>query len=228
MIKYIPFIIIVLISSISFSQSSCSKFYPFNEGATAEITFKNKRGRVASIATYTVKEVNTSGGVAVAVMNQVLKDDRGRELIENDYNITCEAGKVTIDFNSLYNAELMRGFEGMDVDVTGTNIDLPNDLSVGQTLPDGGIEVKVNMSGINMNMTTRILDRKVIGTETVTTPAGTFECYVLTSTTELEMAGTRSSTSKQWIAEGVGMVKVEDYNRSGRLTSSGLLTSFRE
>jgi len=36
---------------------------------------------------------------------------------------------------------------------------------------------------------------------------------------------TQTSNSKQWIAEGVGMVKQEDYQR-GKVSSSSVLTKF--
>lgn len=224
--KTISTIIVLLISFVGFSQNNCSKFYPFDEGTTSEITFRGKNDRVSGVVEYTIQSVSSSGGADIAIMKQKMKDKRGREILDSEYKLTCSQGSVKIDFNSLYNPSLMPGMEDMDVEATGTDIDLPNNLSVGQTLPDGGIEVKMNLSGINMNINTYITDREVIGTETVTTPAGTFDCFIISSSTTLEMAATKRMSNKQWIAEGVGLVKSEDYNRNGRLVSSGLLTAF--
>lgn len=124
----------------------------------------------------------------------------------------------------------MKQFKDMDTEVTGTNLVLPNNLSVGQTLPDASIDIKISMSGINMDVATKIINRKVIGRESITTPAGTFDCYVITSTTELAMTMgmNQSSNAKEWIAEGVGMVKHEDYNKKGKLTNSSLLTALNK
>jgi len=79
-----------------------------------------------------------------------------------------------------------------------------------------------------MDMATHIKNREVIGKETITTPAGIFDCYVISYNIDLNtnMGMSQSNSAKQWIAEGVGMVKQEDYNKKGEITSSSLLTSF--
>ena len=72
-----------------------------------------------------------------------------------------------------------------------------------------------------------ITDREVVGKETLTTPAGTFECFVISqSNVSKGMTGTIKRTSKQWIAAGVGVVKTEDYKKNGKLDGYSLLTSF--
>jgi len=38
----------------------------------------------------------------------------------------------------------------------------------------------------------------------------------------------RVSTGKLWIAEGVGMVKQEDYNKKRKIVSSSILTVFNK
>ncbi|MFT5891771.1 MAG: hypothetical protein ACI9Y7_001878 [Dokdonia sp.] len=77
-----------------------------------------------------------------------------------------------------------------------------------------------------MNISVMMIDRKVQNKESITTPAGTFECYVITYTSKMKMGIGRTGSSKQWVAEGVGLVKQEDYNKKGKLTGSNMLTSF--
>ena len=80
---------------------------------------------------------------------------------------------------------------------------------------------------MNFNMSTLITDREVLGKESVTTPAGTFDCYIITQSTHIKsMAANQKRTTKQWIAEGVGVVKSEDYNKKGKLDGTSVLTSF--
>ncbi len=120
----------------------------------------------------------------------------------------------------------MEQFKEMDYEITGTNLDWPNDLSVGQTLPDSNMNMKISMGGMNMNMVLTVKDRKVTGKEKITTPAGTFDCFVIAYDTNVEMMGTsHKSSSKQWIAEGVGLVKQED-TQKGKVENTSLLTAF--
>ena len=79
-----------------------------------------------------------------------------------------------------------------------------------------------------MNIITK--DRTVVARENITTPAGTFDCYAITYTSELKMnmGMNQINNGKQWISEGVGMVKQEDYNAKGKLTGSSVLTEFNK
>jgi hypothetical protein len=160
-------------------------------------------------------------------MNTTIKDKKGALIAETDYQVNCSGDVVSIDFKSMMSQHSLKQFENLETEVTGTNLDLPNNLSVGQELPDASMNIKINMSGINMETAININNRKVIGKEDVTTPAGTFNCYVISYSTDLSTMGmNQSSNAKQWITEGVGMVKQEDYNKKGKISSSSLLTAF--
>jgi hypothetical protein len=228
--KYIFALSTLLLISITVSaQYSCSKFYPFSEGAKSQLTLYNGKGKVSGIVEYHILNITDTGNSQTATMKTQLIDDKGKQMSGSEYEATCKDGVVSIDFKSLMRPEMMQAYGDMDVDteITGKNLDLPNDLSVGKSLPDAEINIKISMSGMNMNMITSITDREVLAKEMVTTPAGTFECYVLTQNMIVKsMAANQSRTSKQWIAEGVGVVKTEDYNKKGKLDGYTILTSF--
>ncbi len=224
----VTFILLLSTSLIMIAQNSCSVYYPFTEGATAEITSYDRKDRVAAVVTYTVEEVRDTGDALVATMSSQIKDEDNEELAETTYDITCADDKIAIDFKSMISPQMMEQFGDMDYEVTGSNLEIPNSLSVGQSLPDADLQMKINMAGINMNMNVAITDREVTGQETVTTPAGTFDCYVIRYTVETKMGMGQRGTALQWIAEGVGMVKQVDYNKRGKVTSKSLLTAFSE
>ena len=226
-------IVILLISfclgsTMAFGQSNCSKYYPFTEGAVSQLTMYNAKGKSQGMVEYHINSVSSTGDATVANMTMKLIDKKGNEMQGTEYEATCKDDMVSIDFKSLMGQGMLAALgEEMETEVEGTNLDLPNDLSVGQSLPDAEIIVSMSMSGMNITMSTVITDRKVLDMETITVPAGTFECYVLTQTTRVKsMASNQSRTSKQWIAEGVGVVKSEDYNKKGKLDGTSVLTSF--
>ncbi len=207
-------------------QYNCSKFYPFSEGATSQLSLYDGKGNKSGMVEYHIKNVSSSGDTDKATMAYKLIDDKGNTLSGSEYEVTCQDGIVSMDFRSLMRPQMLEQYKGMKREVTGTNLNLPNNLSVGQSLPNATMNIKISIEGMNLNMNTSIIDRKVIGTETLTTPAGTFNCYVISQTMVMKTMGTHSRSSKQWIAEGVGVVKSEDYNKRGKLTGSSVLSNF--
>ncbi len=80
-----------------------------------------------------------------------------------------------------------------------------------------------------MNMNVIIENRKVEAKETITTPAGTFECYKISSEISSKVAFVNQKfKSVDWFAKGVGMVRTETYDKKGKLESYALLTKFEK
>ena len=107
--------------------------------------------------------------------------------------------------------------------VTGECRGIPAELSVGMELPDYEIEIKVMF--ITSKMGCR--DRKVIGRESVTTPAGTFDCYVVEETmTAKAMMVNEKTRQVTWYARGIGLVRQQTFDKK-KLTGTTVLTSIR-
>jgi len=211
---------IVCISS-GYSQNTCSMYYPFEEGTAFQITGYDKKGKTNSVMDYSITDVTGN----TATINTKISDKKGEEITTTDYKITCENNVISIDFKSLMNPDMFAQYKDMEVDFEGTNIELPDDLSVGKNLKDANMVMTIKMGGLNMNMTMDLVNRKVEGKESITTPAGTFDCYVITYTMEMKMGMKSTIKNKEWIAEGVGMVKSENYNKNGKLMGYSELTN---
>lgn len=225
-LRIISFLALSIVTISSCLSQDCSRFYPFSENVKGELTSYDKKGKIVAVVTYQVKEISSSGGLETATITSEVKDKKGDQIVETSYNITCTGNGISIDFNSIMSPELLEQYKDIEIDVTGTNVELPNNLSPGQTLPDADLNMKLDMGGLEMNISVMMIDRKVQNKESITTPAGTFECYVITYTSKMKMGIGRTGSSKQWVAEGVGLVKQEDYNKKGKLTGSNMLTSF--
>jgi hypothetical protein len=124
--------------------------------------------------------------------------------------------------------ELMGQYKDMEVEMSGTDLLYPNNISTGQSLPDADVQMTVKMPPLNMNMNVNFLNRKVEGNESVTTPAGTFDCYVITYDSESKMGFKMTNSNKLWLSEGYGMIKSETYNKKGNLIAKSVLTSFEQ
>ena len=210
---------------------NCSRYYPMKEGQSMEYTSYDRKGKVEGVVTYTTSDVVTDGGETIAKMNLEHKDNKGKVVYESDYTFSCENNMVKIDFSSLMNQQMMEAVGGgeMEMEMTGVDIELPNNLSVGQSLPDANVNMTMNMGAMKMNMAFEMVNRSVEGRENLTTDAGTFDCYIIASDNNAKMMMTNTKhTTKMWLAEGVGMVKQELFNKSGKLISKMVLTKFSE
>jgi hypothetical protein len=221
-------VLFFLIGIISLTaQDNCSKFYPMTEGVSMEYTNYNKKGKVEGISSYKVTETNTVGNTTNATMAINLKDEKGKEIYSTDYKLSCTGNMVTLDYESLLPSDMMNQYGDMDIEISGNDIEIPNDLRVGQNLNDANVTMKIGMSGINMNIAVDMLNRKVEKKESVTTPAGTYDCYVVYSENQSKMMmANQVYPSRVWLAEGLGMVKQETYKKNGDLMSSTLLTAY--
>tara|TARA_R110000751_G_scaffold151116_2_gene256104 strand:+ start:1932 stop:2537 length:606 start_codon:yes stop_codon:yes gene_type:complete len=197
-----------------------------NEGVSMEYTNYNKKGKVEGASSYKVVKAVNNGNVTNATMAIDLKDNKGKDAYSTTYNLTCTGNMVTLDYESLLPSEMMEQYGDMDIEISGNDIEIPNDLSVGQKLNDANVAMKISMSGINMNMTVDMTNRNVEKKESISTPAGTYDCYVLYSENRSKMMmANQVYPSRVWLAEGVGMVKQETYKKNGDLMSSTLLTA---
>ncbi|NJB37882.1 MULTISPECIES: hypothetical protein [Croceivirga] len=220
-------IILLTLSCFTYMASAqCSRYYPLEKGTTFTYDNLNKKGKSDGITHYKVSDVSTAGGITTATMEVKLTDAKGKESFSSDYSFTCDGDVVRIDYQSLMNTKMLEQFKDMEMEITGTDVELPNNLNVGQDLADANVAVSINMSGMNMKMNVDTVNRKVEKKETITTSAGTFDCYVIYSEIKSKMMMTNQTfPSRLWLAEGVGLVKQETYNKNGKLMGSTVLTS---
>lgn len=192
-----------------------------------EYTNYDKKMKPDGVSSFKVTDVNTSGNTTDAVMAINFKDKKGKEVYNTDYKLSCTGNMVTLDYQSLLPTEMMEQYSEMDLKITGNDIEIPNELTVGEKLKDSNVNMTMSMSGIKMNIAINVINRKVEKKEKVTTPAGTFDCYVLYSDNESKMMmANQTYPSRVWLAEGVGMVKQETYKKNGSLMVKTELTKF--
>ncbi len=217
---------ICLITSLGFSQSSCSKYYPLTEGTIFQYSNYDKKGKISGTIDYIITNYRKEGGLEIATMKVNSKDKKEKDLVDFYYDISCDGTGISIDFKSLGNLGMLKQFEDMKPEFSGTNMVIPNELFIGQKLPDASMNMKITLE-ISLEINIEIINRKIIGKEKITTPAGTFNCYVLQATTVMNMMGRNmTSISKSWFAEGVGMVKHASKGQGGEMDRISVLTKF--
>ncbi len=220
--------IFFLVCSFQLIAQECEPFFLVNEGAVRETASYDKKDKLTGTSIQTVKEIKTEGSRTDWTIGTVSKDAKGKELSSGDLHMSCEGGIFKMDMRNFIDEETMKGFEGMEITMDATDLDYPGALAPGQVLSNGDITIKVSSQGMPvMTMVVKVYDRKVEAVEDITTPAGTFTCYKLTSTIETKTMFTIIAKSTDWIAMKVGSVRSESYDKNGNLTGYTVLTSIK-
>lgn len=222
-------LIVTLLSLVvvgSICGQSCSKYYPLKEGTKFQITTYDKKDKAGAIINYLVKRVEHNSVGEIATLSTEYLDDKGELILNSEYKITCKDNMVSIDFKSMMGQDIFSQYKDAEIEMSGTNIEIPNNLIIGEELPDADMLMKIKMTPINLKMSMKMTNRKVEGKEKITTPAGTFDCIILSYNSEFKMGIKKLGSTKQWFAEGFGLVKSEEYNKKGKFIGKSVLTKF--
>jgi hypothetical protein len=173
-----------------------------------------------------VEMQDIEGGREAKIATQTF-DDKDEEIIAGSFFIQCIDEVFYIDMSNMLPADMTESMQEMEMEIGGEYMEFPKNPSAGQKLPDADMNVAAKMNGTTiMNITVHVTDRMVEGFETITTPAGTFECMRYSESAEVKMIFKVKTKSVSWYAKGVGTVKSESYNDKGKLEGTMLLTSF--
>jgi len=196
------------------------------QGARLEYVRKNvKDGSTEWRHTMNVKDVSkgSDGNVVTSVSTFVkangkpyYKGDIIEEVVlrpNNDVWVDMEA--VTINY--------VKGRFGLNATADAAPSIIPADMAPGDTLPQVTGKGKVSL----FTFSYRIWDRKVLRRETISLPAGTFDCVVLQERKlESGPGHNRDVLNHTWYCKGVGMVRHDTYI-DGKLDTSETLTQIR-
>ena len=216
------FFTIILTLIVVGAHGQCNPYYTLEEGNKWEMTNYNAKGKFQGKQVNEIKKLETSGDGWNATLGMILYDKKNEVVYDKDVDMSCVKGVVMLDMTRLIPDEQLEMFKEMNMTLEMDNIEIPSKLEPGMLLDDGS----VTLSGdLPMNMTVNITDRKVEGKETITTPAGAFDCFKISYSVSTKMVVNVKSKGVDYIAEGVGMVRNETYNKSGKLMGYSELTS---
>lgn len=219
---------LVVMLSLQLKAQDCESYFPLNEGSEVELHSFDAKGKLTgkSIQKLVSKE-ETADGLEI-IVHQTVLDSKDKNQGENDLKYVCSGGTFYIDMNSMMSPQQKEGYEGTNVEVNTENLDIPSNPTVGQTLQDGYIEMKiVSESPVNMSMRIDVTNRKVEAIEDVTTPAGTFKCYKISQDVNTKAGFIKTTVqSISWYSKNAGVVKSESYNK-GKLMGKEELASIK-
>ncbi len=208
--------------------AQCSNpYYQLKNGTfMVQENYDDKEKLVGRIESKVTDYSETATGF-IATVNGKSFDKKDKLISEVNYKCECIDGDFKIDMSAFISAETMKQFEGMEFEITSEQLMVPANLSPGQTLPDGTFQMKTSNSPVPMNVVFNMTNRKVESMESVTTPAGTFDCVKISYDIYSKMMIVKMNMKAvQYISEKVGAVKTVTYNSKGALVGSTILTKY--
>jgi len=205
--------------SFCFSQD-CG--YLFTQKAGSILHYANYKAQSKQADTYIDLKILAIQATQVTIESQSFDATRKHQTTVNATMI-CNAGNFEFDITAMMGASV-KMFP--DIKITGNKLMFPAQLRVGQTLRDAIMHITSSNTMMIMDM--KIYDRKVVALETITTSAGTFECYKITSTAETKIMGMTVITKTiEWTSVTIGKIKSENYDKAERLISYDQLESIQ-
>jgi hypothetical protein len=220
-------VLALLISGFTY----CSSILFFKEGTSMTMTSYDKDGKITGSSKMDfIKVYKTDSGQKVDV-SQEFFDKKGKAGNKNNYSIRCFKDILYFDMKMIAGQQA-EAFKDMEMTMEGAELQIPASLTVGQSLPDANVKMTMSPKGSSpmpiMTVSIKISNRKVEAKESITTTAGTFECYKITEDAEVNSIFKMKTRSVNWFSYEAGNVKTESYKDNGKLMAYTLLTELKK
>ncbi len=215
-------------------QQDCKSYYFLQNNAEVEMSIYDGKSELVAKNIEKVLNVNRTANVISSNFSTTLKDANGKDLSTGKGKFKCTGSEILLDMQmAMPNIPQLQNMK-MEAGSDEVFLSYPATLKEGQTLPGGEKQMSGNMNGMEISMTLKVSDRKIVGKEKVTTPAGTWECFKISYKLGLsvQMMGTNfpmdlDVNATEWFAPGFGIVKTNS-ERGGSLLGSMQITAFKK
>ncbi|WP_028376470.1 hypothetical protein [Leeuwenhoekiella sp. MAR_2009_132] len=226
---YILICLNALLLNECISQNDCSNLFTFNTDSSFEMSAYGTTNNLLSVTNYEVSHIRQTLNGKTAFLSAVNRDvSKKRDTLEQEnYEIECTSKSVVLNHRNVVPAFLYDEYSNLEFDISKIALVVPKNLEIGQSLDDAVLEIDILATPIKHRITYLLKDRCVTATETITTPAGTFNCIIIESKTSMKPQNENAGFVKHWFAEGVGFIKQVDYNKKGQVSSVNILTELQ-
>ena len=221
----LPVVLTLLFFSGNIFSQECSNYYFLQNNKTIEMTISNNKGKESGKMTYVVSDSKKNGSSITATINSEFVDAKGKTITKATNNVKCENGVMQMDMKTFIPPAQVEQMKSGEAKATDVYLEYPANMNVGDQLKDGQFNMDYeSSSGLKSSIEISITERKVEGKETITTSAGTWECYKISAKNRIvsKTAGIGFPIKMdvvEWFAPGFGIVKTESKTGKTEVTS---------
>jgi len=215
----------VFVFTALFSNAQdCGKYYYFQTDKTITMGMYDRHGGDNGKVVYTVGDLS---GDSIQVKSEAFSS-KGKSMGRSISIVKCNNGMLMLDMKMILPPQQDQGpFKDNNVNATakGTFLEYPATMNIGDKLKDGSFSSTTNNGGPKSSFNFEIYDRKVAGKESVTTPAGTWDCYKIAYTSKVKIKSgpifipSFSADATEWYAPGFGVIQTENKFGTMKLVS---------
>lgn len=229
--KLISTAIICFMIVLGAYAQECNAALFLKKGSVLEYTSFTKKGKEDGKTIHETIAVSEDGSKFTADIKSTVIDKKGEEAMTMEYKAICEDGLFSVDMSRFFNSAQLQQYDAEDIklEMDGNVLEFPANMTSETELNDGNFTVRVNKGDFTIvTMTFDVTNRKVVGTEKITTKAGTFDCQKVTFdfNTKMGIIKVRGS-GVEWYLQDKVIVKSESYNKKGKLLAYSELTSMK-
>lgn len=226
-----------------------AQYFSTTQGAqlTYKGTVKGEESEKAIKSTMISVETDADG--VITAREEDIQSDPSNPLLEvktyrnYSYNPTTDITKMVLmtadDFKDLVITMLRQGAEAAGQPISEMDLaDLAKSITTKGSLefdvdPKAAPDTKLAKSTLRLNagmmtMRANLWDGKILGTETLTVPAGTYDCIKISYSMVISGPnGNEKRNITDWYAKGVGLVKSIETDKKGNINSEDVLVSIK-
>jgi hypothetical protein len=211
--------------SVTVFAQDCSNYYFLQNNKTIEMTISNKTGIETGKMTYIISDSKKNGGSITTTINSEFFDAKGKSISKATNNMKCENGVMQINMKTFIPPPQLEQIKTESTTASDAYLEYPANMNVGDQLKDGQFNMDYeSTSGLKSSIEISITERKVEGKETVTTPAGTWECFKISAKNKIDSKISNigipiTMSVTEWFAPEFGIVKTESKTGKTEITS---------
>ena len=158
----------------------------------------------------------------------LVKKSNGRVIYGGHIAMTSDINRqndVTMDLGQTITKVIKNYLPNAKAISEGTQAVMPSRMQPGDILPEAHAVVRAG----SLKYTVDITDRSVLRTETITTPAGTFDCIVIRERkVEKGPLINHAKWSENWYSRGIGYVRHDNLDKNMQLEESEILVRIEQ
>lgn len=217
-------ILIVTCSGLTATAQKCDQFYLLQNGKSVTMTSYGRKDKMTGTVVYKVSDVKkTTEGLTAKINTQVF-DDKQEGISTGEAQIFCNGGQYKMDLRMMLEQRQLKQMKNYNANVDFF-VDYPAAMKVGDVLKDATFTLESkNKDGLNPDLEMTIEERTVLANESVTTTAGTWDCFKIKAhiTIKTIIGGISipfSTDITEWFAPGFGIIKSTTKSTRTELTA---------
>jgi hypothetical protein len=188
------------------------------------MTVSNKKGKETGKLVYVISNVVKKGNTTSATVNSDFVDKNGKSISKATNVIQCDNGNLMMDMKMFIPSAQQAQMGDISAAGTLSYLEYPGNMKEGDPLKDASLAMDFkSQSGLGGHISIDMTNRKVVGRESVTTPAGTWNCYKVTYHSKMVfkmgIGIPMNADVTEWYAPGFGVVKTESGSGTTEITA---------